>query len=238
MNDEDYALKWAKKIRAVNLLGGKCVKCGESDVFVLDFHHRGQKDIGVAVLINGQKRWPEIEAEVLKCELLCANCHTEHHCEKTKNGRNFAAKATVLEALGNPVCSQCGQVRGNLSSLEFHHYKGKKEFSISNFFTRKHSTSLLALFEEINKCKIVCRNCHAKMRIDIHRFNRLLASINYKVKNHRSEQKINRDEVIRMYKAGSRVTDIARNLGYNKSTISMLLKRLGLTGKSYNEQKS
>ena len=33
--DDRYSLRWSKKIKAVNALGGKCVKCGVDDIFVV-----------------------------------------------------------------------------------------------------------------------------------------------------------------------------------------------------------
>jgi hypothetical protein len=223
MNDNDYALKWAKKIRAVNLLGGKCKKCGESDILVLDFHHPGSKNNKIHDLLAGSKRWSEVETEVLKCELLCSNCHMEHH--HSGNGRCSVVKASVLAMLGHPVCCECGKVRENSSSLDFHHNGTKKEFHISDVFARKCSVGLQALFDEIAKCKIVCRNCHNRMRINTRRFERLQALISDKVKNHCELKKIDTNAILEMKKEGKRVTDIATILGYAKSTVSTVLKR-------------
>ena len=57
-----------------------CVKCGEADPIVLDFHHTdaGTKEFRIAAVI-----WSHtiaaIEAEIVKCEVLCANCHRREH---------------------------------------------------------------------------------------------------------------------------------------------------------------
>jgi hypothetical protein len=57
-----------------------CVKCGEADPIVLDFHHTdaGTKEFRIAAVI-----WSHtiaaIEAEIAKCEVLCANCHRREH---------------------------------------------------------------------------------------------------------------------------------------------------------------
>ena len=37
--DDTFALKLAKKIKIINLLGGECVKCKNKDINVLEFHH-------------------------------------------------------------------------------------------------------------------------------------------------------------------------------------------------------
>lgn len=53
-----------------------CVHCGESDPVVLKFDHRGEGDKidSVSNLIRNAS-WFKIEAELEKCDVLCANCH-------------------------------------------------------------------------------------------------------------------------------------------------------------------
>lgn len=69
------------RLRAINLLGGKCVVCGYSrDIHALDFHHieEATKEFGLSD--RGMTRsWEKTEREVRKCALLCANCHREVH---------------------------------------------------------------------------------------------------------------------------------------------------------------
>lgn len=67
------------KIRAVNLLGGKCSSCGyDKYVGALDFHHKDPegKDFSIS---HAKMSWRQIEEEIKKCVLLCANCHREEH---------------------------------------------------------------------------------------------------------------------------------------------------------------
>lgn len=66
------------KQKAVDLLGGKCEKCGYNHyIGALEFHHKdpNHKDFEITSSLS----WDRIEAEVLKCTLLCANCHREEH---------------------------------------------------------------------------------------------------------------------------------------------------------------
>jgi len=78
-----------KKLRAVNFLGGQCAVCGYkkcNDAF--DFHHinPSEKDARVSTLLkNG---WENIEKELEKCTLLCANCHRETHWQWKQEGVN------------------------------------------------------------------------------------------------------------------------------------------------------
>jgi len=71
--------RWKSKIELVNLLGGKCSRCGwDKHPAGLQFHHRdpSQKEFMLnanKLLIKGR------HTEVLKCELLCACCHMIEH---------------------------------------------------------------------------------------------------------------------------------------------------------------
>jgi hypothetical protein len=52
-----------------------CVDCGETDIVVLDFDHQGDKLAGVSQMIQQSMSWVLIEAEIEKCEVVCANDH-------------------------------------------------------------------------------------------------------------------------------------------------------------------
>jgi hypothetical protein len=46
--------------------------------YVMDFDHvRGVKKSGVSKLVAKNSPWEEIQEEIDKCELVCANCHRE-----------------------------------------------------------------------------------------------------------------------------------------------------------------
>lgn len=67
------------KLRAVALLGGKCIGCGYDEYpGVLDFHHLDPLTKSFGISAGGFSRsWASIEAELQKCVLVCANCHRE-----------------------------------------------------------------------------------------------------------------------------------------------------------------
>ena len=51
-----------------------CVDCGETDVSVLEFDHLRDKEFNIATGI-AFKSWADMEREMDKCEVVCANCH-------------------------------------------------------------------------------------------------------------------------------------------------------------------
>ena len=72
--------KLNKKIKAIKLAGGKCQKCGYDKCFgALDFHHTDPFSKYKSLKALWGRKWETIEIEVKKCELICANCHREHH---------------------------------------------------------------------------------------------------------------------------------------------------------------
>ena len=88
--------RYRHKIRAVKLLGGKCLRCGielpVAEYGAYEFHHRDHeaKDWGVGQLL--QCSWKRLEKEILKCDLLCSNCHNVVHTQM--NNKN----AILIEA--------------------------------------------------------------------------------------------------------------------------------------------
>jgi len=52
-----------------------CADCRETDIVVLQFHHLGHKMANVSALIAAGASWASVQAEIAKCEVLCANCH-------------------------------------------------------------------------------------------------------------------------------------------------------------------
>lgn len=61
-----------------------CIDCGERDIIVLDFDHRGNKKYGIANM-RGNYSLNVVKKEVKKCDVRCANCHRR----KTAKERNY-----------------------------------------------------------------------------------------------------------------------------------------------------
>ena len=218
--DHDFALKWAKKIKAVNFLGGKCKICNKEGFLILDFHHRDgeEKEEKISFLIR-HKRWKCIEDELKKCDLLCRNCHAEFHSKNS--GRYAEKKHKLLEYKSLFYCEKCGYSGKNYASIDFHHTSDDKLFSIRD----KSTLSVKNLFDEIDKCSVLCRNCHQQEHIDIEKINQLWDFIQFKVHNHKGQNSpVNKIKVFEMLKNGSSQIEISRELRCAKSTICRIVK--------------
>jgi hypothetical protein len=56
-----------------------CSRCPENHPSCLQFHHRNDKDIEVSNMVGHGYSKEKILAEIAKCDVLCANCHSKHH---------------------------------------------------------------------------------------------------------------------------------------------------------------
>ena len=72
-----------RKMELIEILGGKCCKCGYDRCFAaLEFHHNnGDKEGDIAHIIKNRSKEKALK-EIKKCILLCANCHREAHHAK------------------------------------------------------------------------------------------------------------------------------------------------------------
>ena len=79
------------------LLDHPCVDCGEDDPVLLDFDHRDpsskRKEVG---RLAGNKPWHQVQAEIEKCDVRCANCHRRRTAQQFGWGK-LLRSATALE---------------------------------------------------------------------------------------------------------------------------------------------
>lgn len=71
--------RFISKKKGIELLGGKCSKCGfDKNIIALEFHHKDDnKEFSISKIYN--KSWNVVKNEIEKCILLCSNCHRIHH---------------------------------------------------------------------------------------------------------------------------------------------------------------
>ncbi len=68
------------KQKAVDYLGGKCIRCGyDKSLRALTFHHRNPAQKSFSIAKKKCLKWETLKPELDKCDLLCANCHAEQH---------------------------------------------------------------------------------------------------------------------------------------------------------------
>jgi CRISPR/Cas system-associated protein Csm6 len=65
-----------RKIVLEYLMQHPCADCGEADVLVLQFDHRENKSEEISKMLRHYTSWSRLKAEIDKCDIRCANCHT------------------------------------------------------------------------------------------------------------------------------------------------------------------
>ena len=136
-------------------------KCGEKDPVCLEFHHIDPttKNNTIAELISKGASLDLLKREIDKCQIICANCHREKHYNNIAKTLNKKVKY-IRDIKQNSCCKHCKKT--GIEILVFHHKNQKtKLFSLGRF---KHSeTTTQMIKDEINKCDILCENCHRKL---------------------------------------------------------------------------
>lgn len=155
----------------------ECIRCGEGRPRCLDFHHTGKKDLGVSQMVNHGYGKERIREEIDECVVLCANCHRKDHHEGldsvTVPNVNRSNTNTSVDASSKPAA--CRQPRAWLAAyeresdgcircatsdpacLDFHHL-GEKVSGIAQMVSR--GRPLAAIRTELEKCELLCANCH------------------------------------------------------------------------------
>lgn len=98
---------------------------------------------------------------------VCISCYSDIKGERKKD-----MKAFVDEYKKDKMCEICGLA--DFRVLEFHHARGKKEFCIGN--VKKLGYGPKKIMEEIEKCDILCGNCHKILHYEERRqkYNRVV----------------------------------------------------------------
>ena len=83
------------KLKKQNLidiyLAGGCRCCGEERKECLEFHHIDPKtkEANISELVNSPYSIDKLKHELLKCTVLCANCHRSFHFQNKMTGINL-----------------------------------------------------------------------------------------------------------------------------------------------------
>ena len=107
----------------------------------------------------------------------CRKCKAE----QTAKRRNLI-KQQCYEYLGNK-CSCCGKIQ---KVYDFHHIK-EKEYSINEGLNKKYSFEKLK--SELDKCILLCGNCHAELHYEENiKINKLQISLLNKINRHKLKE--------------------------------------------------
>jgi aconitase B len=98
----------------------------------------------------------------------CLRCRKKYTYRRSRNSKVFCGscianrgrfkKKSLLIAYKGGKCENCNYDK-NQAALSFHHLDPKeKDFEISG----KHCLSLERLKKEVDKCSLLCLNCHAE----------------------------------------------------------------------------
>jgi len=146
-----------------------CVVCGEKDPVCLVFHHKNPEDKVSSVADGIATGWGEdkILTEIEKCDILCANCHLKLHSDERKSAVTIVHTdkkkrliSMVDEYKTSRGCAVCGESRSEC--LVFHHRNPEdKVDSISNVLVNHWPEDKLIV--EMEKCDVLCANCHKKL---------------------------------------------------------------------------
>ena len=87
---------------------------------------------------------------------------SKYYCKQCWNALTYAKQKEKVEGLKKEYggcCSRCGYDK-TLNALEFHHPDpGVKEFHLA----QKKGMNREKLKQELDKCVLVCRNCHVEL---------------------------------------------------------------------------
>jgi len=105
---------YRKKLKLVQLMGGKCKVCGyNKNLSALVFHHKQpqNKDFNLDSGTIANRAWDLILLESKKCVLLCHNCHSEMHnpdCNISNHIENYTNIKQRQRQRQIRFCIDCG----------------------------------------------------------------------------------------------------------------------------------
>ena len=100
---------------------------------------------------------PESKSNKERC-FCCGKCKNKYFVDK----RRWVLKLKAIEYLGGK-CKICGYHRLP-QALEFHHLdRDKKEFGLG----LPHTRSWERIKKEIDKCELLCANCHREQEVKL-----------------------------------------------------------------------
>jgi hypothetical protein len=135
-----------------------CLRCGENAPACLHLHHRNRADKkrNIAFYVFTASSLEKFIHELNKCEL-------PFHRRLRNRIRQLETTLWFFRYKYTLQCQNCGI--DHPGCLQFHHRdRREKEAEVSNL----RQASIKQLLREIDKCDVLCANCHAKLHWNEH----------------------------------------------------------------------
>lgn len=214
--------KFAKKLKLIRRLGGACSKCGEVDVHALCFHHIDENNKKFKVS-SQDFSFSRLLQEANKCMLLCHNCHAGVHSLRVK-----PQKIMLLEYMKTSHCSSCGYCE-NKNALQFHHKDPEsKEFQITSAYFNAKSDIPSEIKNELEKCEVLCCNCHNKRHVDVDFFlsnSDKIEELILLLDESSEPVQYNYSNILSRYMLTNDVTETANQLNISRNVVLRVLRK-------------
>ena len=146
-------------------LSSGCLDCGyKENADAMDFDHDGDKKTNVGWMLNG--KLSKLMDEIGKCKIRCGNCHrvktakswpsagkstaTSNNAHRRRRRRDVVEEFKLVAG-----CFDCGYTK-HAVALEFDHVGGNKKAAVAKLLLY----GWRVILKEIDKCDVVCVNCH------------------------------------------------------------------------------
>jgi hypothetical protein len=133
----------------------------------------------------------------------------------------------LLKLKGRDTCEKCGHRGNSYASLEFHHINpSTKEFNLGRLNNNYVSDARLAkIMVEIEKCSLLCSNCHFVEHFGGGKFEQYKKEIYEKINSYVEKDiiKIDRNVVYDMRDSGMKMSEIADRMKCSRTTIGNIL---------------
>jgi len=135
-----------------------CMDCG--NIFspcAMDFDHRNYKEKLFNISEGQCKNEDILLQEIAKCDIVCANCHRTR--EHNRRHIEISNLSKIINPFKNAPCADCN-VQYSAYVMDFDHRDPEdKLFNISKPHSQN-KEAIAGILLEINKCDVVCANCH------------------------------------------------------------------------------
>jgi hypothetical protein len=158
------------------------------------------------------------------CKKCASGFYHRWHSDNDFQDIKYFKYYTILE---KSKCVDCEE--NNIACLQFDHVRDNKIMSVSQMVSKNYNWS--SIRKEINKCDIVCANCHAKRTARRQKWYKKICNIKLKLQNNnlRYRTKLTKKEILEIRDKYSSenysYTDLSKEYGVSASWIGRIVKK-------------